>query len=209
MGVMESVMAFLQSLQGFPAYALLLGLLVGSGFGLPVNEDILLLGAAALTLQGVMEPLPLMAVAWVGLVTADTLVFHWGRRFGPRMLRHRWMARLVSEARLAAMQATMRRHGPAFIFCVRFMPGLRTPLFFAAGSLKMPYRQLWVFDGAAALIELPLLVYGVRYVGGSWQEILVLVQRFQGVLIPAVLVLAAAWWVWRLHRARSAGPRPD
>ena len=67
MGMMDSVLSFLQSLQGFEAYALLLGLLVGSGFGLPINEDILLIGAAALTLKGVMEPLPLVAVAWLGL----------------------------------------------------------------------------------------------------------------------------------------------
>lgn len=46
-------MAFLSSLNSAEAHALLLGLLVGSGFGLPVNEDILLLTAAALTLMGV------------------------------------------------------------------------------------------------------------------------------------------------------------
>lgn len=56
---MDSLMAFLHSLQGVEAYALLLG----SGFGLPVNEDILLLGVAALTLKGVIEPVPLVAVA--------------------------------------------------------------------------------------------------------------------------------------------------
>lgn len=59
-GTMEQVTKFLQSLQGFKACALVLGLLVGSDSGLPVNEDILLIGAAVLTLKGVMEPLPLI-----------------------------------------------------------------------------------------------------------------------------------------------------
>ena len=203
-------MAFLQSLQGLPAYALLLGLLVGSGFGLPINEDILLLAAASLTLKGVMEPVPLIAVAWCGLITADALVFHWGHRFGARLLRHRFIARLVPPARLMAMQGTLQRYGPGYIFAVRFMPGLRTALFFAAGSLKMPYRHLFVFDGAAALVELPLLVFGVRYLGGRWQEILALVQRFQGVLVTGfmlALLLAAAWLLAR--RRSSAGTRAD
>ena len=204
MGIMDSVMAFLQSLQGAPAYGLLFGLLVASGFGLPINEDILLLAAAALTLRGVMEPLPLIAVAWVGVVSADALVFHWGHVFGARVLRHRHLARVMPEPRLLAMQQTMLRYGPAYIFLVRFMPGLRTTLFFAAGSLKMPYRHLFVFDGAAALIELPLLVYGVRYVGGRWHEILDGVQRFQGVLIPAVLLLAVAFWLLRRQRRKGA-----
>lgn len=201
MSLMDSVMAFLQTLQGWPAYALLFGVLVGSGFGLPVNEDILLLLAAALTLQGVMEPVPLIAVAWCGVLCADALIFHWGRRFGPQLLRHRLAARALPEDRLLAMQATMQRWGPGYLFLVRFMPGLRSALLFAAGSLKTPYRHLFLFDGAAALIELPLLVYGVRYIGGRWEEILAAIQRWQGVLLPAVVVAGLAAWL--LYRRRS------
>jgi membrane protein DedA with SNARE-associated domain len=204
---MDSLMAFLHSLQGWQAYALLLGLLVGSGFGLPVNEDILLLGAAALTLKGVMEPVPLIAVAWLGLVTADSLVLHWGHRFGGHLLRHRFMARLMPEARLAVMQARMRRYGPGFMFVARFMPGLRTPLFFAAGSLRMPYRHLFIFDGAAALVELPLLVYGVRYLGGRWQEIVLLVQRFQGFVLPGFVLLVLGLWLYSRIQPKAAGPK--
>ena len=202
---MASLMEFLQSLQGLPAYGLLFGTLAASGFGLPINEDILLLVAAALTLRGVMEPVPLIAVAWCGLLTADGLVFHWGHRFGAPLLRHRAAQRVLPAARLVAMQERMRRWGPASIFAARFMPGMRTALFFAAGSLKIPYRHLFVFDGAAALVELPLLVYGVRYVGGRWETILAGVQRFQAVLIPAVLIVVASallLYFWR--RARSS-----
>jgi membrane-associated protein len=199
----DSMMAFLQSLQGFPAYALLFALLFSCGIGAPMNEDILLLAAAALTLKGVMEPVPLMVVAWFGLVLGDALVFHWGHRFGARLLRHRYFARVVPEARLASLQDTMRRYGPGYIFVVRFMPGIRTPLFFAAGSLKMPYRHLFIYDGAAALVELPLLVYGVRYVGGRWEEILALMQRFQGVLLPVFFALVVGVWLLARRRARA------
>jgi membrane protein DedA with SNARE-associated domain len=192
---MDSVMAFLQSLQGIPAYALLFGLLFGSGFGLPINEDILLLAAAALTLKGVMDPLPLIAVAWCGVLAADTMIFHWGHVFGARLLAHRSIARLLPEARMARMQETIRRYGPGYIFLVRFMPGMRTGLLFAAGSLKLPYRQMLTYDGAAAVVELPLLVYGVRYVGGRWEEILALVQRFQGFLLPGIVVLVLVVWL--------------
>lgn len=198
--MMDSLMAFLQSLQGLPAYALLFAALCGSGFGLPINEDILLLAAAALTLKGVMEPVPLIVVAWCGVLAADALVFHWGRRFGARLLRHRVFARVMPETRLARAQDTVRRWGPACIFAVRFMPGLRTALFFTAGSLEIRYRHLFVFDGAAALLELPVLVYGVRYVGGRWEQILELVQRFQGVLVPGILLLLLGAWFLRRRR---------
>lgn len=47
MDTMASVMAFLHALQGLPAYGLLFGALAASGFGLPINEDILLLLVAS------------------------------------------------------------------------------------------------------------------------------------------------------------------
>lgn len=202
--MMESVWPFLQSLQGLPAYALLFALLFGCGIGLPMNEDIVLLAAAALTLKGVMEPPALMVVAWFGLVGGDALVFHWGHRFGTRLLRKPFLARLMTETRLESMQATMRRYGPAYIFVVRFMPGVRTALFLAAGSLKMPYRHLFIYDGVAALVELPLLVYGVRYVGGRWQEILDLFQRFQSVIVPGILLMLVAVWLFRRGKPKES-----
>jgi membrane protein DedA with SNARE-associated domain len=206
MSTMDSVMAFLQSLQGWPAYALLFGTLAASGFGLPVNEDILLLAAAASTLRGIMAPMPLVVVAWCGLLVADGLIFHWGRRFGAPLLRHRAIGRVLRPGRVVLMQRRMRRWGPASIFAVRFMPGLRTALFFAAGSMKIPYRQFAAFDGLAAAIELPLLVHAVRAIGGRWEAIRDTVQQWQGVLLPLVLAAAAlallCWWLRSRARTR-------
>ena len=194
---MDTVLQFLQTLQGLPAYALVLGMLVACGIGAPFNEDIVLLAASALTLNHVMEPVPLLVVSWFGIMVGDTLVFHWGHRFGARLLRSRFFARIVSEEKLESMQNRIRAGGPFYIFVIRFLPGIRTALFFAAGSLKLPYRQLFIYDGAAAVIELPLLVYGVRYVGGNWQEILRLVEHFQNYIVMGILVAVAAVVVWK------------
>lgn len=201
---MESWLAQLALLQGLPAYGLLFALLFSCGIGAPMNEDIVLLVAAALTLNGVMDPLPLMAVAWFGLVLGDALVFHWGRRLGPRLFATRWIARIVPPERLAAAQQRVRRGGPATIFLIRFMPGIRTVLFFAAGTLKLPYRTLLFYDGLAAAIELPLLVYGVRFVGGRWQQIMAWVQQFQLWLLGALglVVIALVLRRWRKAAAR-------
>lgn len=198
----DSALAFLQSLQGFPAYALVFGILVGSGFGLPMNEDILLVTAAALTLSGVMAPWPLVAVAWSGLVIADGLFFHWGRVFGSRLLEHRLLAHAISPHRLAAMQAFMRRAGPAAIFLARFMPGVRSAVYLAAGSLRLPYRQQFLFDGLAAAVEVPLLVFAVRWVGGNWAALVPDSPWVQGAVVAAALALPALAWALVRRRGR-------
>lgn len=199
---MDAALEFLYSLQGWPAYGLVLGLLILCGIGAPMNEDIVLLAAAALTLKGVMDPLPLLVVGWVGIMIGDTLVFHWGHRFGAPLLSSRFFSRIVSPARLIEMQERVRRGGPYFIFLIRFLPGIRTALFFAAGSLKLPYRTLFIYDGAAALIELPLLVYAVRYVGGNWQQIWQTVANAQDDLLAGIAALAVFWLArrWYLNR---------
>lgn len=202
--MMDAVWPVLQSMQGIPAYAFLWALLFGCGVGLPMNEDIVLLAAAALTLHGVMEPVPLMVVAWFGLLAGDALIFHWGYRYGAQLLRHRFFARMLPPARLTTMQATMTRYGPAYIFVVRFLPGIRTALFLVAGMSRMPYRYLFIYDGLAALVELPLLVYGVRYVGGRWQDILGTLQQVQGYLLPAAVLAVAALWLLRRHSRRKS-----
>jgi membrane protein DedA with SNARE-associated domain len=202
MEVMASVTSWLQSLQGPPAYALVFGALLASGFWLPVNEDLLVMAAAALTLQGVMDPLSLAATAWAGVLGADLLIFHWGHRFGGRLLEHRLLARAMPPSRLARMQERMRRLGPAYLALVRFAPGLRSAMLFAAGSLRIPYRQLLLFDGLAGAVELPLLIFAVRWVGGRWQDI---VDALPGwpVSLGGLLVLAlvAAWLARRRKRA--------
>lgn len=198
---MEGWLEQLQALQGLPAYALVFGLLVACGIGAPMNEDVVLLAAAALTLTGVMQPLPLVAVAWFGLIAGDALIFHWGYRYGARILRHRWFARILPEARLTAAQARVQRGGPASIFVIRFLPGIRTALFFAAGTLKIPYRTFFLFNGLAAAIELPLLVLGVRYIGGRWKEILPAIQQAQGWLLAGVVAIVVI--VVALHRMRA------
>lgn len=203
---MDTALTFLQTLQGLPAYATVLGLLVMCGIGMPINEDIVLLVAAALTLSGVMEPVPLMAVAWVGLIVGDALVFHWGHRFGARLLRTPFFARIVPESRLAGFQERILRNGPMYIFVIRFLPGIRTALFFAAGSLKLPYRHLFIYDGLAALIELPLLVYAVRYVGGRWQVILGHLEHFQAYIIGALALALVVWLIRRRQNTRSELP---
>lgn len=204
----DSALAFLQSLQGFPAYALVFGILVGSGFGLPMNEDILLVTAAALTLSGVMAPWPLVAVAWSGIVIADGLVFHWGRLFGARLLEHRLLAHAISPQRLAAMQSFMQRSGPWAIFLARFMPGVRSAVYLAAGSLKLPYRQQFLFDGLAAAVEIPLLVFAVRYVGGRWVELVPGSSWARWALAAAALLLVAAACAVARRRARKQAPEP-
>jgi len=80
---------------------------------------------------------------------------------------------------------------------------LTSAQFFAAGTLKIPYRTFFAFNGLAAAIELPLLVYGVRFVGGRWQEIMATIERFQVALLIGLAAVALLALAMRARRRRS------
>ncbi len=202
---MEAMNTWLQKFQGMQgpgAYALLFGLLVSAGVGAPVNEDILLIGAAALTFYSVFSAPALIAVGIVGVVLGDILIFHWGYRYGAALTRTRFFSKIVSEKKLIEFQARCSR-GHGFLFVTRFLPGIRTPIFFAAGSLKIPYRRMAVLDFCAALIQVPILVYGVRYVGGNTDLILGYLERFQKVVLAVVVIGLVMYFIRRRRLSRS------
>jgi len=210
---MEAVQHFLQKLQELGqanrpgAYSLLFALLVSAGIGAPVNEDLLLIGAAALTLYSVFDVTWLIPISIIGVVVGDLLIFHWGYRYGARLTRTRLFSKVVSEARLIEFQSRMRARGKSsrgLLFCTRFLPGIRTPIFFAAGSLKIPYGQLLVFDLLAACIQIPALVYGVRFVGGRTEIVLGYLHQFQYVVLALVAAATAYFLVRRKKRASSS-----
>lgn len=193
---MDSLQAILDQIQvlatsagGVPAYGLIFLLLVACGFGVPLSEDLLLIGAAILTVQDALNPYVLSVVVILGVITGDLFLFHWGRVFGLRILNSKKIQRLISPAKIVEAQAVVQKHGAKWLFATRFLPGLRTSSYFVAGSMKLPYRAVILYDGAAACIEVPLVIFGVRYLGGNMDEIKVLLGRFQYVVLALVVTL--------------------
>ena len=82
------------------------------------------------------------------------------------------------------------------------MPGVRSAVYLAAGSLRLPYRQQFLYDGLARRREVPLLVFAVRYVGGNWQTLLPRSPWAQGLVLAAVVLLGAVAWAIRRRLRR-------
>ena len=110
-----------------------------------------------------------------------------------------------NDSKLAARAKELLDQGCAgYLALVRFLPGLRSPMLFAAGSLRVPYRQVLMFDGGAGAIELPLLIVVVRTIGTRWEDIVAALQRHQEAIAVGVLVLLVAAAGWLLRRRRRA-----
>jgi membrane protein DedA with SNARE-associated domain len=187
----DLVFSLLETLPGAAPYELLFVLLFLCGIGAPLSEDLLLIAAAGLKLQW----LPLVAVAWLGLVAGDALGFFFGRHYGARWIRRPWAARFVPPDKVPALQGWMQRFGAPFTFVTRFLPGQRGMLFFIAGTLSLPYRSFFLWNGIAAAVYVAVLVTGARALHWHWVEWQAPLSRADDILSGALVLLLVLLWL--------------
>jgi membrane protein DedA with SNARE-associated domain len=198
--LLDLLLSVFQTLRGFDAYLILFVALFACGIGGPVSQDVLLLATGAFSLQGVVQPVPAMLVAWLALLAGDALTFWTGHYYGARWVRRPWAHGLVPPERLPGLEQGALRWGAPLSFVTRFLPGQRTTIFFILGTLRLPYRTFFLWDGLAALIHVPLLVLGARTLGWSWQRWRDPLDSADNWLtLAVVLVLLVAW----LRRRRA------
>src|SRR6185312_16263354 len=162
---MDHLVDFLLNFYGPTPYFLILGILLACGLGLPVPEDITLFAAGLLCYYGLTNLWIMIAVAFLGVIFGDSIIFFLGHRVG-RKLTKRWLFhKLLPDDRLTAVQHRFHQKGNKLIFAARFMPGLRAPIFFSAGTLHLPVRVFWFYDGLAALVSVPAIILAVYYFG--------------------------------------------
>jgi membrane protein DedA with SNARE-associated domain len=204
---MDRLVDFLLNFYGPTPYFLIVGILLLCGLGLPIPEDITLFAAGLLSYYGVTNVWLMIAIALVGVTVGDSIIYFLGYHFG-RKLTKKWIFhKLLPDDRLAAVQAKFRRRGNKLIFAARFMPGLRAPIFFSAGTLHLPYRVFLFYDGGAALISVPLIIGAVYFFGDELDHVVRVIQRVEHsllvVIIAAVLAILAKWYI--THRKLSRG----
>ncbi len=199
-------------------YAFVFSVLVLCGFGLPMPEDIVLATGGVLawlasdlesvTLGALLHDrglLTMVGVGLAGILVGDAVIFLAGRRFGHRIADVGPLRRVITPAKLEAVEKLIRRRGNLVVVIARFLPGLRAPTFFTVGHAKMPLWEFLLFDGAAALFSAPFWVCLGFWLGSDLEALAHEASRFSHFILLGVAVVLFALWV-RWYQARRAPP---
>ncbi len=189
-------------------YAAVFTVLLLCGFGVPFPEDIVLVAGGVIAGLGFANEHVMFAVCLAGVLVGDGVTFALGRRYGDRLTRVRVLARLLSPKRIEQAREKFAAHGTSVMFVARFLPGLRTPVYFTAGmSRSVSYTKWLVMDGSAALLSVPVWVYLGFFSARNFDALFVMLDRgkviIAGVLIVGAVALLARWW-WRRRAERRA-----
>ncbi len=139
-------------------YVCVVVLLLASGMGAPIAEDLPLLLGGYWCGIGKADIAIMIPIAFVAVLGSDILIYSFGRRYGHHVQRLPLLRRYLSPRLLARAELAYHNHGGKTLFAARFLPGLRAPLYFSAGVFKIPFWKLLAFDGLAALISVPVWV---------------------------------------------------
>lgn len=204
---MEHFFEFLLGFDGAAPYFLVFGILLACGLGLPIPEDITLIAAGYLAYAGNANVLWMILVGMFGVLFGDSLIFYLGARFGRRLTKKWIFHKLLPDDRLEMVRQQFHKRGDKILFAARFMPGLRAPVFFSAGTLHVPYRRFLAYNGGAALLSVPAIVWSAYYFGHEIDEVVKLVKRVEhGILLLIGLGVALILAKWYLtHRKLKRG----
>ena len=180
------------------------------GIGFPLPEEVTLIGSGVLLHQGKVEFVPISLVCSAAILLGDSIPYFLGRRFGPSAMRSRWLAKILHPERFARFQKRYDEHHNWAIFTCRFLPGLRIPGYFLAGTMGMSFARFIVLDIAGVLISVPVSIWFGKLFGDSIEELTKKIKELNHILAFAIVAILAVivWRAWR-HKRDHPPKRPE
>lgn len=169
------------------------GIFVGAGFGLPIPEELAIVGAGLWTASqahyGLYRWL-MLPVCIIGVLIADCVLYGIGRFFGTRLLERGWLARMVPPAKRERIEQNFDRYGVNILLFGRLLPGIRAPLFIVAGTMRLSPPRFLLADGLGAVLGNGLLFFLAFWFGDQFKELIVGVEGEVSRARPILVLLA-------------------
>lgn len=203
---MEKFFEFLLYTPEIVPYLVAFAVLLACGLGLPLPEDITLFTMGYLAYNGIVDFKASVVVCLVGVLAGDVMIYYFGHHYGAKLAKRGFFAKLLPPERMDKTRKLFKKLGNKVVFAARFMPGLRAPTYFSAGTLGMPFRVFLFYDGVAALISVPMLVSVVYYFGDQVDRVIKIAREVQHGVVFLIIGIVALFLVKRriLHRRKSS-----
>ncbi len=190
------------------SYVGIIALLI-AGAILPIPEEVVVVAAGWAASYDQLNPGFAFVSCLAGALVGDCLLYGLGYHFGHGILREtRFFGRFLRPERELRVERMIRAHGLKVLFGARFLIGLRSTAYLAAGVLRMPFLRFLLVDVVCATTVIGLvftLAYAYASRVGSNLYYLADMVRDAEMALTVLILLAVAAIVglyWRRHRRR-------
>lgn len=195
-------------------YMLIFGMMIASGFGFPLPEEVTIISVGILAYMGsqpqqfpppspgapVVNGYEAAIFTSLAVMFADFLVFYIGRLGGRKLIRRKPFTLVFTQEAMAKVDHFTHKHGQLGTFLFRFTPGLRFPAHIMLGMSSMPFWKFALVDGAAVMVSIPTQILLIYNFG---EPILVAIHRFKYILFTVLAVLAITMLTRRFLQLRA------
>ena len=188
-------------LLGNISYVGIVVVLVLTGCGLPIPEEVVIVAAGVASSSGNLEPGWAFGACLLGALLGDCLMYAIGYHFGHGLAkRHPRFAHWLHVDQEAKNEEMMRKHGFKVFFLSRFMPGVRTPIYLTAGILRISFRQYFLTDLVCATSVVGTFFWLSHWHGDRILRWIMRLDMAVSVTVVAALLIVAAIYFWRRRR---------
>jgi membrane protein DedA with SNARE-associated domain len=205
------VVPIAEYLQAVPPAAVLavVGLVIGlESLGIPLPGEIILVSAALLSAQGVVNPVAVGVCASIGAIVGDSIGYAIGRRGGRALFvkMGRRFPKHFGPDHLASAEKAFDRWGVWTVFFGRFIALLRIFAGPLAGALRMRYWKFLVANAAGGITwacGTTAVIYYLGMLAEKW------LQRFSWMGLVAALLIGLCSTLVVRHRAAKHAAQHD
>ena len=190
-------------------YMAVFAMMIASGFGFPLPEEVTIISVGILTYMGAnpqLFPPPFVgapvvdgyeAAIFVSLAVliADNLVYWLGRGFGRKIRKMERFQNFFNGPINEKINNFIKKYGSYAAFIFRFTPGIRFPAHLFLGMSKFSPWAFILIDGLAILISVPTQILLVYHFG---EPILATLYKFKVYVGIGLLILAMYFLINKL-----------
>jgi len=167
---------------------------------IPLPSEVILPFSGYLVAQGVFN-MHLVALAGaVGCVLGSIVAYYAGAWGGRAWIMKYGKYVLISKHDMDMADRWFARHGEITVFVARLLPVIRTFIALPAGIAKMRMSTFIIYTFVGSYIWSWALAWVGYRMGQNWASIRVYFHKFD-FAIGAVIVIGAAWYIWRHVKA--------
>lgn len=196
------------------AYLTVLGTLLAAGLGLPIPEELPIVGAGVTVgAAGANSRIVwyiMLPVCIAGVVIGDACLYTIGRIWGQRLLHNNWVRRKVLPTdRRERIERNFHRYGIWILLGARLLPGIRSPIFLMAGINRLPIAKFLIADGLYAIPGVSLLFTLSYWFGDQFMEIVREAERVRPLIVVCVIMAVAGILTYYFvkHPVSTGDPR--
>jgi membrane protein DedA with SNARE-associated domain len=184
--------------------------LVLTGAGLPIPEEVPVIAAGVASHSGQMVAWRALACCLLGVVAGDCILYSIGYHFGRSLLNeYHWFSRSLTPEREKKIERLIALHGWKVFLVARLLVFIRSPVFVTAGILHMPFRKFLAIDAFCATIVVTtffMLSYGfAAHIDVIWHWI----HSSQYAITILVVLSGVGVAVWFLIKRRLRSKLED